>query len=182
MTTQEVALQPYRHTGFRSALNRLVTLSVKLRLPMGGSKGHTALLTVPGRKSGLPRTTPIALLPAPEGWYLMSPYGIVDWVRNLRAAGAATVTVQGTAISVTASELPHTEAAPILRETVAGAGRMLRKAFAPYFEVTPDAPLRDWEVEAEQHPVFQLVPDASGAAQSPSPQEPALKDQDPRDP
>src|SRR5947208_4160563 len=50
------------------------------------------LLTVRGRKSGLPRTTPIAVLEQDGQRYLMTPYGVVDWVRNLRAAGQATLT------------------------------------------------------------------------------------------
>ncbi len=44
------------------------------------------LPTVPGRKSGVPRTTPVALGERDGRRWLVSPYGEVDWVRNLRAA------------------------------------------------------------------------------------------------
>jgi hypothetical protein len=42
------------------------------------------LLTVRGRKSGRPRTVPVAIIEHNGKRYVGSPYGIVDWVRNLR--------------------------------------------------------------------------------------------------
>lgn len=153
-------MRTYHHsTGLRIA-NRVMTILIKLGLPVRGSGVPTALLTVPGRKSGLPRTTPIALLPdndgEGEGWRLMAPYGVVDWVKNLRAAGSATLTWRGSTFDVTAHELTPVEGAPLLRDAVANASPMLRKAFAPYFSASPDAPLTDWEAEASHHPVFKL--------------------------
>src|SRR6266571_810384 len=50
------------------------------------------LLTVRGRTSGQPRTIPIVIIQQNGKRYLASPYGIVDWVRNLRAAGEAILT------------------------------------------------------------------------------------------
>src|SRR3954452_16322768 len=73
------------------AANRMMATFVRLGLPMR----RTALLTVPGRVSGLPRTTPVALTPHPGGWSLIAPYGVVDWVKNLRAAGRAEVRFRG---------------------------------------------------------------------------------------
>lgn len=64
--------------------NPIVSFLIRLGLPMGPQ----ALLTVHGRKTGLPRTTPVALNPLGAGWRLISVYGRVDWVRNLQAAGA----------------------------------------------------------------------------------------------
>jgi deazaflavin-dependent oxidoreductase (nitroreductase family) len=149
-------LRTYRHsTGLRIA-NRVMTALIKLGLPVRGSGVPTALLTVPGRKSGLPRTTPIALQPDGDGWKLMAPYGVVDWVKNLRAAQATTVTWRGRTFDVTAQELTPAEGAPLLRDSLANASPMLRKAFAPYFSTSPDAPLADWEEEASHHPVFRL--------------------------
>ena len=45
------------------------------------------LLTVRGRKSGLPRTTPVNLIEYQGRRWLVAPYGEVAWVRNVRAAG-----------------------------------------------------------------------------------------------
>lgn len=138
--------------------NRFMATLIKLGLPVRGGGNPTVLLTVPGRKSGLPRTTPVVLLPAGDGWRLMSPYGVVDWVRNIRAAGSATITMRGRTFAVSAQELTPEECAPLLREVVGSAGRMLGKAFAPYFSTPADAPLSDWRVEATRHPVFRLRP------------------------
>ncbi|BCL79789.1 hypothetical protein ccbrp13_22540 [Ktedonobacteria bacterium brp13] len=48
------------------------------------------LLTVRGRKSGQLRTVPIVTIERNGKRYVGSVYGIVDWVRNLRAAGEVT--------------------------------------------------------------------------------------------
>ena len=45
------------------------------------------LLTVRGRKSGLPRTTPVNLIEYQGRRWLVAPYREVAWVRNVRAAG-----------------------------------------------------------------------------------------------
>jgi deazaflavin-dependent oxidoreductase (nitroreductase family) len=55
--------------------------------------GSFALLTVRGRKSGKPIETPLAIFVHEGKSYLIASYGIVNWVRNLRAAGGeATIT------------------------------------------------------------------------------------------
>src|SRR6266545_3518738 len=76
------------------------------------------LLTVRGRKSGQPRTIPIVILEQNGKRYLASPYGIVDWVRNLRAAGEATLTRGRRSETVNARELPQGEAALVLRADI----------------------------------------------------------------
>ena len=60
------------------------------------------LLTVRGRKSGQPRTVPLAIIERNGKRYIGSPYGIVDWVRNLRAAGEAILTRRLRSETVTA--------------------------------------------------------------------------------
>lgn len=134
--------------------NRVVTPLIRVGLPMG----PMALLTVAGRKSGLPRTTPIAVLIDETGWRVAAPYGVVDWVKNLRAAGTAIVSRRGRKVTVEAEELVPEEAAPLLRDSVLQAGPITRRVIGPYFSVTSDAPLSDWIVEARRHPVFILRP------------------------
>lgn len=66
-------------------------------------------LTVVGRKSGLPRSTPLLCVPDGERWLIAGSYfgGPVMpvWVHNLRAAGEATIRVGRTSYDVTAREL-----------------------------------------------------------------------------
>lgn len=134
--------------------NRVVTPLIRVGLPMG----PMALLTVAGRKSGLPRTTPIAVLIDDTGWRVAAPYGVVDWVKNLRAAGTAIVSRRGRKVTVEAQEMGPEAAAPLLRDSFLQAGPITRRVIGPYFSVTPDAPLSDWIIEAQRHPVFILRP------------------------
>lgn len=140
--------------------NRLVTLLIRAGLPMG----PMALLTVAGRRTGLPRTTPIAVLIDDSGWRVAAPYGVVDWVKNLRIAGRAQVSRRGRTTTVDAEELSAEQAAPVLRESFRQAGPVTRRVIGPYFNVTPHAPLTEWIVEADHHPVFLLRPiDGAGS-------------------
>jgi len=109
------------------------------------------LLTVRGRKSGQLRTVPIVLIERNGKRYVASPYGIVDWVRNLRAAGEAVVTRGRRSEAVNAIELPPPEAAIVLQEDVKDGN-----PFARYFEVTAQSPFEDFERSARRHPVFLL--------------------------
>jgi len=62
-------------------------------LNRGPLLGPNALITIRGRKSGLPRTTPVALVDIDGRRWVIGTFGEVNWVRNLRAAGRATVSV-----------------------------------------------------------------------------------------
>ena len=66
-----------------------------LRLSGGTAEAPVLMLTVPGRRTGLPRRTCVRCLPADEGWLVWgtgsgSPAD-PDWFRNLRAAGRCLV-------------------------------------------------------------------------------------------
>ena len=117
----------------------------------GFKVGRIHLLTVRGRKSGQPRTTPIVVVEQDGKRYLAAPYGVVDWVRNLRAAaGEVTLTRGRRAETVTARELPTDEAALILRADIK------RNPFARYYQVTADSSLEDFERATVSHPLFVL--------------------------
>jgi deazaflavin-dependent oxidoreductase (nitroreductase family) len=108
------------------------------------------LLSVRGRKSGQPRTVALAIIERNGKRYVSSPYGIVDWVRNLRAAGEAILTRGRRAETVNAKELPKGEAALVLRADIK------RNPFARYFGVTADSSLEEFERAAVIHPLFVL--------------------------
>lgn len=67
------------------------------------------MLTVPGRKSGIPRTTPLLCVPYGEGVLVAgSNFGgptLPVWVNNLRAAQQASMMFGGEAAAITAHEL-----------------------------------------------------------------------------
>jgi deazaflavin-dependent oxidoreductase (nitroreductase family) len=84
------------------------------RVPLG----FNGLITIRGRTSGQPRTTPIAIIDASGRRWVWSPWGEVNWVRNLRAAGRATITVRGREEEVRAIELDPAERLAFFRDVL----------------------------------------------------------------
>jgi len=120
------------------------------------------LLTVWGHKSGQSRTVALAIIERNGKRYVGSPYGIVDWVRNLRAAEEATLTRGRRSETVKATELPTGEAALVLREDVKDGN-----PFARYFGVTADSSLEEFEQAVASHPLFVLQsPQVQGRPQA----------------
>jgi len=115
--------------------------------------GTMSLLTVRGRKSGQPHTVPVILVEQDGHRFLVAPYGVVQWVRNLRAAGKATLTRGRLSEAISVTELPAGEAAPILKQYLLNVATV-----RPYFDVTRDSPLEAFELEASRHPVFRITP------------------------
>jgi deazaflavin-dependent oxidoreductase (nitroreductase family) len=129
--------------------NMLTTAMLRTGVKLAGFGYPMYLLTVRGRKSGQPRTVPIVIIEQKGRRYVSSPYGIVDWVRNLRAAGAATLTRGRRSEMVSARELPPNEAARVLQENFRRGN-----PFARYFGVTAESSLEEFERAAISHPVF----------------------------
>jgi deazaflavin-dependent oxidoreductase (nitroreductase family) len=74
------------------------------------------VLTVPGRKSGKPRSTPLSVLEHEGNRYLLEGFPGADWARNVRAAdGLATLSTGRRAERVRLVELDAHDALPVLR-------------------------------------------------------------------
>lgn len=131
---------------------RLGNTVVTALLQRGVKMGDNTLLTVPGRKSGAPRTTPVTVLNWNGQRLLASPYGESDWVRNLRAAGQGTLRHGRNVEAISAVELSPVEAAPIYKATFDSYPAIIQG----YFDVSPGSPLEEFEREAERHPMFRL--------------------------
>jgi deazaflavin-dependent oxidoreductase (nitroreductase family) len=73
----------------RRALALVGTWIIKRLLRAGTPMGPMILLTVRGRTTGQPRTTPVDLLERDDRRWLVATHGGANsnWVRNLRAAG-----------------------------------------------------------------------------------------------
>ena len=85
---------------------------------------HTWILEVPGRRTGVPRFTPVKLLEVGNEHFLVALHHGSDWPRNLRAAaGSARLRHRGRIVAVLALELPSQERTPILRRYLASATR-----------------------------------------------------------
>ncbi len=129
----------------------------KLLLAAGVPMGPNVLITVRGRKSGLPRTTPVTIAENSGRRGLISPFGQVNWVRNLRAAGRATITVGRRKEEVTAVELGPTEAVEFIRDVLGPHAR--RVPLGLWIVRNLDKIDIDNPVEAAKgRPVFELHP------------------------
>ncbi len=133
--------------------NRMENALITTLIRAGVKLGTTSLLTVRGRKSGQPHTVPVVLVEKDRELWLVAPYGVVQWVRNIREAGTATLTRGRRSETITVTELPAQEAAPILKEYLLHVSGGVRS----YFDAKRDSPLEAFEREAPRHPVFLIT-------------------------
>ena len=138
----------FRPNPMTRLFNGLLIRLIRIGVPMG----DLSLLTVAGRRTGHPRTTPVMIGSDADHRWVLSPFGEVDWVRNLRSAGTAEVTRRGRTRTVRAFELTPEEAAPLIRRTLSTAPSFTRRNFV----VTADSPIDDIQRAAPDHPVFRL--------------------------
>lgn len=85
----------------------------KLGVGFGG-KGPV-VLTVPGRKTGKPRSTPVTPMTVDGKRYVVAGLPGSDWAANARAAGEAKLQVGRHTEAVQMVEMPTEEARPLLR-------------------------------------------------------------------
>ena len=133
--------------------NILTKALLRTGLPLSGFGYPMYLLTVRGRKSGQPHTTPVVIVEQEGKRYLLSPFGVVDWVRNLRASGVATFTRGRRHEEIRARELPGDKAGLIL-EGLMTSGK--NPPILGYFDVTAQSSAEDFGRAAVEHPVFVL--------------------------
>jgi deazaflavin-dependent oxidoreductase (nitroreductase family) len=96
-------------------MNKVYMAMMKIGLPISGKEGPV-VLTVAGRSSGRPRSTPITPMVVDGRRYVVGGFPKADWVKNLRAAGEATLTQGRTGEQMRVVELPADEARPLLRQ------------------------------------------------------------------
>lgn len=113
--------------------------------------GNFVVMTTVGRRSGEPREVPVAPISDDDGDYLVSPYGEVAWVRNVRADSQVRLRRGGT--ESTAELVEITGERPHLVE-----GYYHRESFARQFMDLPDDPSsEDFATYADRFPVFRIV-------------------------
>ena len=134
-------------------LRRFANVLMRQLLRLGLAPRTTMLLTVPGRRSGTLRSTPVTLVEEDGQRWLVAPYGPVGWVHNARAAGQVELSRGRRTESVRVKELAPEAAAPVLKLYVERV-----PITRSYFDAAPDAPLAAFAAEASRHPVFQIVP------------------------
>src|SRR5260370_22271866 len=136
---------------------RLVSPILKLLLVAGMPIGPNGLVTIRGRKSGLPRTTALAIVEVGGRRWVWAPWGEVQWVRNLRAAGRATVAVRGRTEEVSATELDPTERVEYFRDVLGPLARSIPFG-ARFIRIVDGVDLDDPVEAAVGRPVFDVHP------------------------
>lgn len=110
-----------------------------LRRGIGPAPQH--LLTVAGRRSAKPRTTPIAVITVDGRRYAVAGFDGADWVKNVRAAGRGELRRGRAVEKITLTEVPEAERQPVLQdfaERVRGGTAFVRGG-------------------ARRHPVFRIT-------------------------
>jgi deazaflavin-dependent oxidoreductase (nitroreductase family) len=93
-------------------MNKMMMAMQRLGIPTGPAM----VLTVPGRKSGQPRSTPMTPFEFRGELYVVAGYPGADWAANARAAGRGTLSRGRRSRQVSIVELDAEQARPVLRE------------------------------------------------------------------
>lgn len=125
-------------------------------LKVGPLLGPNALITIRGRKSGEPRTTPIALLQVDGRRWVIGTFGETNWVRNLRASHEAMLTVGRKSLEVVADELDLARRTEFFRDVVGPYVRRIRIGGVLLSILGARDVLEDPVRAAEHRPVFEL--------------------------
>ncbi len=92
-------------------MNRLMKALQRIGIPTGPAM----VLTVPGRRTGRPRSTPMTPFDHAGGMYTVAGYPGADWAANARAAGEGTLSRGRKQRRVRIIELDPEAARPVLR-------------------------------------------------------------------
>lgn len=140
-------------------MNKVVVAVGKLGIPVGPAM----VLTVPGHKTGTPRSTPMTPFVVHGQMYVVAGYPGAHWARNARAAGTGTLSRGRSSQSVRITELTADQARPVLREfpVQVPVGVTFAKSSGMVVDGTPD----EFEALAGTLAVFRFDPLDSGDPQ-----------------
>jgi deazaflavin-dependent oxidoreductase (nitroreductase family) len=120
-------------------------------LRRGLAVGAQQLLSVPGRKTGIARSTPVSVIEVDGSRYVVAAFADADWVANVRAAAGRSTLWRGRREeAVTLTELPIDERGPILRAFL----RDVRGGVRFFGSADPDVVV----ASADRYPVFRVSP------------------------
>jgi len=143
------ARAPRSVTAFGSVFKGLLRAGVPL--------GPNGLITIRGRKSGVEHTSAVAVIRLDGRRWVWCPWGDVNWVRNLRAAGDATLVVHRQSEAVRATELDAAERVAFFRDVLGPLARGMRGGV--WFIRTVDGvDITDPVKAADGRCVFELHP------------------------
>ncbi len=144
-----------KRTFRRDFSRRLIDAIVTAVIKRGIGPSQRYLLTVVGRKTHTPHTTPVSVVTEGSTRYLVGPCGAVSWVRNARQAGVVTLARGGQSEQFSLVAVSATEAGPILKRYLE-----MEPITRPYFHLPANSTAKAFQAEVATHPVFRLTPRA----------------------
>jgi deazaflavin-dependent oxidoreductase (nitroreductase family) len=150
-----MSVERIRPPGWLKPMNKLLMAMLRLGVPISRREAPV-VLTVAGRKSGKPRSTPITPMHVDGKRYVVNGYPGADWVSNVRAADSATLTQGRRSERVRMVELPAEQARPVLHAFPAAVptGVQLMKRAGVLSDGTPE----ECAGLAGRLPVFRIDP------------------------
>jgi deazaflavin-dependent oxidoreductase (nitroreductase family) len=135
----------------------VVNVVLKFLTRRGVKAGPVSIITVAGRRSGRPHSTPVTPWVVDGKRYVIAGISTSDWSRNARAAGAGTLTSGRTTTRVRLTEVTD----PALKERVVVAFGTENRGAASFLKQIGVAPERTPEGFAAAVPhvaVFEVTP------------------------
>jgi deazaflavin-dependent oxidoreductase (nitroreductase family) len=149
MVTGGDALAVPRSPGMRTISGIVVTL-LRCGLPMG----PVYLLETRGRRTGAVRVVPVVVLRYHGNRWLVSPFGEVGWVHNIRATATARLRRGRRREAIRVVEVDD-ERRPLVAMHMRRISRLVPFVRAAY-HATPGDGVAAFEAEAHRHPVFLI--------------------------
>jgi deazaflavin-dependent oxidoreductase (nitroreductase family) len=137
-----------RHLG-----TRIINWWFRALTKLGLGASYREILTVPGRKTGRPHSTPVDVIEVGGDRWLVAGYGPANWVLNTRAHGEVTLRRGRHSETYKVEGVGAAEAIPVLRKYIAEI-RVTRS----YFDATSSSSDAAVAAELPRHPVFRLIP------------------------
>ena len=130
---------------------RLINWTFRRLTEQGRGAPYRYVLTVPGRKTGRPHSTPVDVMERGGSRWLVAGYGPTNWVANARAAREVTLSRGGRSERFAVEDAEPADAVPVLRQYMT----QIRVTRA-YFDASPDSPDEAIAAELPRHPVLRL--------------------------
>ena len=124
--------------------SRMLALERRMGGPFLRRAGLVVVLEMPGRRTGALQRVTLLPIEVDGTHYVVSQYGVAGWVRNIRAAGRATLRRKGVAEEVQAVEVDGAERDQVIAAYVHKIGWRRRD-----FDALPDN---------ADHPTFKVEP------------------------
>jgi hypothetical protein len=131
----------------------LINWAFRMMVRLGVGASYRYVITVRGRKTGRIHSIPVDVMELDGQKWLVAPYGISNWVRNVRVSNDVTLMRGGRSEAFKTEEAGAPEAVPVLRKYIAEV-----PVTRPHFDAAPDSPDDAITAELPRHPVFRLIP------------------------